>query len=895
MTEHAGCSAVVEAVRDHLAAGVSVNLVGLRGSGRSETVARVVERLVAEGRTTMPVRGVAALQGSRYAALELTGVLLPRRSGHGDFGTVTAQVAEQITARGVIVADDAEDLDLASARALLAAHECTGAPVLAVSRPESAQAVTSAISGVAPAAVVIVPPLRHGDVDRIARTRLGGGLDVTSLGRITTVCGGLPGLVVAVLDAATASGALVDHDGLWGLDGAVWSPDLGPAVAGLLGDLGAAAMEALRVLALAGALAVEHVQGSALWPEYLALERAGLVHPLRTRDVWEIVLFPPLLAVHLLRTSTALQRVRAEAVLDDLGPDRVDRDQSSGALRVSGIRPCCEQIVPVGHRILHYWKEQAVCARAAWLADPGPATAVAYLEALGNTSAEPALVRDVLATTPRLGPTPARVGFVAWWAGHLAVVDGDLPAAVDLLRRERTALPAFDGALRAVEGHLRLMTDRVPEESLLADPADGEERASAEALHAVRAEVRVAQGRQRDALRELAAVGDDGTGAGGDAAVVHGLALILEGRLDAARAWGVERFHRALRTRDLTAVDGQAYVATVAMVLTARMSELDRQLAAIASLARTPTRALPYQAGILATGSVMASAHGREAGAVALAEQAVALSTGLGPFPGMSPTVALALARAVPQAGGDAGADAAWQAAEDRIGRGYLAHGIVLGVLALDRVPDLDRAHRLDILAGTGQSPLLQHLTGYVVAVAEGDAESLRRVAGRLRHAGLRLYGVRAVIHAARSLYRSGQAPTAARLAFEGWELAHAMGTESVDALAALVDDLGLTDRERQIATMLAHGTTGTQIAAELVLSERTIEQHILRACRKTGLCTRDDLAQAARTWLSVGLGRPPATQRHPDGDGRTAAPTQIGGWCTNPGPAPLPAPRSGA
>jgi non-specific serine/threonine protein kinase len=52
----------------------------------------------------------------------------------------------------------------------------------------------------------------------------------------------------------------------------------------------------------------------------------------------------------------------------------------------------------------------------------------------------------------------------------------------------------------------------------------------------------------------------------------------------------------------------------------------------------------------------------------------------------------------------------------------------------------------------------------------------------------------------------------------------------------------GLTDRELEVATLVAQGLTNRQIAERLVLSLRTVETHVSRVLTKLGLSTRGQL-----------------------------------------------------
>jgi DNA-binding NarL/FixJ family response regulator len=52
-----------------------------------------------------------------------------------------------------------------------------------------------------------------------------------------------------------------------------------------------------------------------------------------------------------------------------------------------------------------------------------------------------------------------------------------------------------------------------------------------------------------------------------------------------------------------------------------------------------------------------------------------------------------------------------------------------------------------------------------------------------------------------------------------------------------------LTPQERLVARLVATGRTNREVAAELVLSEKTIEHHLSRIYRKLGVRSRTQLA----------------------------------------------------
>jgi len=54
-----------------------------------------------------------------------------------------------------------------------------------------------------------------------------------------------------------------------------------------------------------------------------------------------------------------------------------------------------------------------------------------------------------------------------------------------------------------------------------------------------------------------------------------------------------------------------------------------------------------------------------------------------------------------------------------------------------------------------------------------------------------------------------------------------------------------LTPREREIATLAAHGLASNEIAARLFLSPRTVSNHLQSAYTKLGVRRRTELAAA--------------------------------------------------
>ena len=59
-------------------------------------------------------------------------------------------------------------------------------------------------------------------------------------------------------------------------------------------------------------------------------------------------------------------------------------------------------------------------------------------------------------------------------------------------------------------------------------------------------------------------------------------------------------------------------------------------------------------------------------------------------------------------------------------------------------------------------------------------------------------------------------------------------------------DNLGLTARQREVLDLLATGLTNAQIGAKLVLSERTIDNHVSAIFAKLGVESRREATRVA-------------------------------------------------
>ena len=286
-------------------AGLSIDVVGSRGSGRTAFLNALAVRLESADWTVHTIRGVASLRANPFASIALSGLVdpVPPRG----VGSIIDEVARQVMSRvrgdrTVFFLDDWNDLDESSWGVIEFVRSETGAPVV-ISRlqglgarhtpsglPASTLAATSAID---------MLPLRFEDLDAVVSARLGGPVDAATSRRIYAKCGGNVGLALALVDACRQDGTLLPAgDGVWTAVGELWSPSLRTVVEMHLEELHATTRDALEIIAMIGPADVEAVRRLVDWDTLEFLEERGLIAFVRAIPTNLVSVIPPLFVGH---------------------------------------------------------------------------------------------------------------------------------------------------------------------------------------------------------------------------------------------------------------------------------------------------------------------------------------------------------------------------------------------------------------------------------------------------------------------------------------------------------------------------------------------------------------------------------------------------------------------
>ncbi|BBY51590.1 LuxR family transcriptional regulator [Mycolicibacterium arabiense] len=159
------------------------------------------------------------------------------------------------------------------------------------------------------------------------------------------------------------------------------------------------------------------------------------------------------------------------------------------------------------------------------------------------------------------------------------------------------------------------------------------------------------------------------------------------------------------------------------------------------------------------------------------------------------------------------------------------------------RFGDSGQEARMRRLADLLGAPLPAAMWLHCRALADHDGGRLDEAARRFMDIGALALAADAAAHAAAAHARAGMRSSELASASRAQSLARQCGLRSPATLAGGAP-LPLTDREREVATLVGLGSTNREIAERLGVSVRTIDGHLYRIYPKLGVHTRDQLAR---------------------------------------------------
>ncbi|PRC43133.1 helix-turn-helix transcriptional regulator, partial [Mycobacterium sp. ITM-2017-0098] len=163
------------------------------------------------------------------------------------------------------------------------------------------------------------------------------------------------------------------------------------------------------------------------------------------------------------------------------------------------------------------------------------------------------------------------------------------------------------------------------------------------------------------------------------------------------------------------------------------------------------------------------------------------------------------------------------------------------------RFGDRTTAARLTELTEIVYGPVVGLLARHATGFAAGDAAELDGVSAEFEKTGLLLAAADAAAQAASLHDAAGDRRRTNESGANALRLAEKCGGATTPAIKAAARPLPLTPREREIAELVAAGLSNRDIAEQLILSVRTVEGHVYRACFKLDVADRDELAKLIR------------------------------------------------
>ena len=154
-----------------------------------------------------------------------------------------------------------------------------------------------------------------------------------------------------------------------------------------------------------------------------------------------------------------------------------------------------------------------------------------------------------------------------------------------------------------------------------------------------------------------------------------------------------------------------------------------------------------------------------------------------------------------------------------------------------------DRSHtsRVAELAKTLNNPLAEAKAVHARGLADHDGDLLDAAADRFADLGAVALAADAAAQAAREHAHAGHRGKEVASSARAHALA-GQGEIRTPAVAAAARPMPISDREREIATLVAAGLSNREVADRLFVSVRTVDGHLYRIFAKLGIDDRDQL-----------------------------------------------------
>jgi DNA-binding CsgD family transcriptional regulator len=850
-----------------------VVLMGAAGVGKTRLANEVHRIAAARQLTSVRVRASRSSSDLPLAALApLFAELAVEPDGAGEalLAVSRALAGREPGDRLVIVVDDAQELDEASTTLIDHVVGASGAFVVITARAGD-KALAPALQPWKHEHVlrVQIEPIPEHEVRALVRAVLGSPVDGSAMRQLVKASAGNMLFLRELVTGALESGVLAYTEGLWAISGSLADSDrLRDLIGHRLGGLNEVEREAVEIVALSEPIDLSLLSALVPAPVPEDLEQRHILEAEDGAHGIELRLAHPLYG-EVVRAQLSPERharlcgILAEAVERVAeGRELTSREVLQVALwRLDG-GGCSPELALAAARLAFLaadFRLSARLARHAWDArgDVGAARVlVDSLLDLGRTEEAETLLREASALSLSDGE---RAAIVARLASAIFIFSGRADDAKRMLHATlaeiddepgRRLLLAQLADLVVLEGDVvRAVEIARP---LLDGPHDG---AYAQAARDIGVCLALA-GRSEEAIRHAEA----GLAARESSwsleqvsretafRAAQALALREAGRLEEARTTAEAAYAVAVERRNRGAQAWFACVLGLIVVDQGRLTEAVnyyRETTALFGEFGHPGRRWGLGGTALAAG---------QAGDRATAESAIAELDAFGDTVIRQMDVHVERGRAwAAMAAGDRAEAARVLRAAAELGEGW-------GQLASTAAAlyDLVRigsdvtmaATRLRDLASHVEGELMRARVDHAQAVLTGDPDLAVSARGRFEGCGAGLFAAEAAVLAENLLHESGRHREAVAAGILAQQLAHNLDGARTPGLVPRGDRTPLSPRELEVALLAAGGQTSKEIASNLFVSIRTVENHLQRAYVKLGVAGRAELAERARMLL---------------------------------------------
>ncbi|MFI1399322.1 LuxR C-terminal-related transcriptional regulator [Streptomyces sp. NPDC020681] len=888
--------AELKAVEIALGRGSGAILVGGPGVGKSLLLSTALERAADEGRTVLSVGGASWNSGTRARGFGSLAECLE---------TVEPSTLDgPASDRPVVGIDDAHLVDAASGHRLHMLVAAGRLSVLATSRKD-AQAPAGIDKLWVDRLIdhVEVAPFDSTALGHVLRARLGGHTDTSTLERLWAATHGNALMLRELIEHALEDESLRAVNGTWIWQGLTERPGkrLSDVIRLGLRDLGPDEHELVNMLAVAEPLEIGIAAASGLAHAAESLDLRGIVTVERTGARVELRLAVPLSRVVVASRMSDLtaQRLRRE-VADAL--ERTGARRAEDVLRIvwlrieAGLVPDRGQLLAAARTALQrrdFVLAERLCLLALRDAPAGDETSP-YGPVPDSAEYGSDLCR-VVSRAAKSSDDPADCIRAALLLGQVLVGRGCHEEAEAVLA---TALDAgvevphseYIAAVHTRVINLAWRLRRVPEAGAVlahAIKAIGSEHAGV--LHGSRATIAV----MSDQLQDAVTIGDSVLRAGtAGLPVTQALVPVVAfARTELGDPIGALELLN--RYRDVS-FDWDTDALVLVDAVAARCSYLSGNLKEAAETLDAPRRYDSTDRWPVLLQSIIARSRllrmlGRPERAVVLLRQAIAVESGH-EWPATRAWPLAQLAGALAESGQHSEAlrtlvearsvqneAVSHPIAEDEIAHdralvlahtgdrsGAVAHAVeladraaaagrtVTAVMALHLAARIKEGAAFRFrkeaqqLAARSTGGVVRVMADHIQALAEADGNALAKVCKQFRDMGALPLAAEAAAQAARAYRASGQR----RKGREAWAACQDFLRASGGALPPWMvsesrresDIAPLTPREREVAALAATGMSNRDIANRLVVSVRTVENHLHRIYHKLGITARNDL-----------------------------------------------------